>query len=1187
VSGLLLPLVSLSLGASRALAASGEGAAAAGWGAAFLVWLLTGLLGLVGLALITAVRPRPPGWQIFTPRILGLALYGWLHWILVTFGLLSHSRFSALFSFLLLVIPALAVLVAARRRLASLWRERRRLLLLSEGVFALVFVGFLLLKAYSPDIELWERPSEFAYYNALDRSESLPPPDPWLSGEPLNYYYYGWFFFVSLGKVAGIPTTISYNLGVPVTVALTALGALAFQCCLTGSLGAALFGTGFLLFFGNYDAWRQVWVRRKFFPFNWFQSAHSPIRNTISEFPFWSYLYGDLHPHIIVLPFTLLVLALLVAAIRKHSRCLAGVGPRPAYWRTALLLVLVLGTVYAVHPWEMPLYGGITGLLLFGLGVRRRLFAPEGAASRLRALGGGLRDGALPLVGAVGIFLPYLLGFNRKPPLSLGLTWEVGEKALRSYTTRLDELLLVFGFFLCLGLLAGLLHLWQRVRRSGARALLPGLGAAVGLVLLGLGAAEALSRGGLSGAVAQRSLLPEGSTLPVETDYAVGLLLAGLGLLLVRVVGSSGAGLERRFTFFASGLAFLIVAGDEFVYLRDFLGGGDWRRMNSVFKFHFQAWILLALATPALLRLPLVWGGQRRSPGGRWKFLAFLVFLSALLPPAVLAGRVRTLPLWWNVALGVLLAGCYLLWVLAPSPRGPARDSCRLFRAGAGAYWSVITALLVPGLLFAVVGTNQRIRERSNAKASRPTLDGLAFRAKVYPDEFAAISWLRREVRGQPVILECTGSSYKHYSRYSMNTGLPTLLGWSSHIVSKGFDWKEVFERRDAIDTIYRAPLSLSALRQLRRYQVSYVIVGRLERQEYPPSSLGLFETRPDLYEAAFRSGDTVIYRVADRVRDGDVSLSELAGEGQASRGAATAQEPAAGRAADASVGAGASMFQGGFGSAPGKFYQARAIAVDARGNVFVADFRNNRVQKFAADGRFLAAWGESGKNAGQFNDPCGIAVDGAGNVIVADTWNQRLQRFTPDGRWLSSIPAPAVGWFAPREVAVDARGHIWVADTGYARIHELGPDGRHLRVFGGKGDGPGKLNEPVGLAPAPDGRLFVADTGNRRIVVFSRAGEQLAEFPVPEWHERSEAYLALDREGLLYASLPDDGKVLRIDPGSGRRLAVSSGPADERMVNPSGLALAPSGALYVMDRGANRVWRLDLEGDFDSQSAD
>jgi tripartite motif-containing protein 71 len=120
-----------------------------------------------------------------------------------------------------------------------------------------------------------------------------------------------------------------------------------------------------------------------------------------------------------------------------------------------------------------------------------------------------------------------------------------------------------------------------------------------------------------------------------------------------------------------------------------------------------------------------------------------------------------------------------------------------------------------------------------------------------------------------------------------------------------------------------------------------------------------------------------------------------------------------------------------------GQIHTPTGIAA-TKNYVYVADTYNNRVEKFSANGKFLAKWGKTGTGNGQFSHPFGIATDRGGNVYVADTFNDRIQRFSPKGVLLSKWGKPGSGngqLRAQQDIAVDGQGHVYVADSGNDRI--------------------------------------------------------------------------------------------------------------------------------------------------------
>jgi len=181
-------------------------------------------------------------------------------------------------------------------------------------------------------------------------------------------------------------------------------------------------------------------------------------------------------------------------------------------------------------------------------------------------------------------------------------------------------------------------------------------------------------------------------------------------------------------------------------------------------------------------------------------------------------------------------------------------------------------------------------------------------------------------------------------------------------------------------------------------------------------------------------------------------------------------------------------------GAAAGEFRSPGGVAVAANGDLFVADFYNQRIQRLDPDGRFIAQWGSTGEvgiRAGAFNYPTDVALAADGSLYVADGYNDRIQVFSAQGRFRRkwggpfaiNIFGPFNGWFATvTSVAVGPRGALFVADFYNHRVQKFAADGTFLNALGEEGSGPGQFNHAVAVAVAPDGSVFVADFGNNRI---------------------------------------------------------------------------------------------------------
>ena len=271
-------------------------------------------------------------------------------------------------------------------------------------------------------------------------------------------------------------------------------------------------------------------------------------------------------------------------------------------------------------------------------------------------------------------------------------------------------------------------------------------------------------------------------------------------------------------------------------------------------------------------------------------------------------------------------------------------------------------------------------------------------------------------------------------------------------------------------------------------------------------------------------------------------------------------------------------MSKGGKGTGKGQFDSPTGIAVDANGNVLVADTNNGRIENFSPTGAFLSSIGNKGTAQGQLGEPNGIALDRAGNIYVTDASNHRVQRLAADGTFIGEWKGPEPGFYGPRRIAIGPDGSVYVVDQGHSRVAKLSPDGQALAVWGSKGNADGKFDDPTSVAVNPmTNKVYVADPRNKRIQIFDQNGKFLSKWSVPEWGEPVgfEDLVIDSQAGRLYASSAHLNGVFIFDLNGTRIGSLMPKPPD-KLEGPSALALFHR-KLYVLNMTGNRVSVIDL----------
>ncbi|MEJ2149430.1 MAG: DUF2298 domain-containing protein [Chloroflexota bacterium] len=455
-----------------------------------LFWyLITTALGLATFPLAFRLLPGLADRGYTASRALGLLLTGYLFWLTgylfwlsSSLGLLNNTVGGILLCGLVMVGIGLWVYFSKSgddddEHLLSWVKEHGQLIAVSELLFLLAFVGWALVRAYNPDISGTEKPMDLAFLNGIRTSPTFPPQDPWLSGYAISYYYFGYMLMAMLADLSGAISGVSFNLAIALLFALTLLGsyglvynlAAAFKTknsadnpafgALLGPLFVGVMGNlaGFLellravnlpILGAGFWRWLDIIdlnepVTGTLWPpstwrFWWWWRASRVIHDRtiagesfwiqpIDEFPMFSFLLGDMHPHVLALPFVLLALGL--------AFNLAAQGQRRLTSTQLGMYAVCYGGLAFLNTWDLP-----TALfILIGAAVIRQIATGEGPPLQRIDLVRPALNGAAILALGIVLYLPWYISFSSQAGGIL-------PNAL--FPTRLHQFGVMFGPFL-------------------------------------------------------------------------------------------------------------------------------------------------------------------------------------------------------------------------------------------------------------------------------------------------------------------------------------------------------------------------------------------------------------------------------------------------------------------------------------------------------------------------------------------------------------------------------------------------------------------------------------------------------------------------------------------------------------------------------------------------------------------
>lgn len=267
-------------------------------------------------------------------------------------------------------------------------------------------------------------------------------------------------------------------------------------------------------------------------------------------------------------------------------------------------------------------------------------------------------------------------------------------------------------------------------------------------------------------------------------------------------------------------------------------------------------------------------------------------------------------------------------------------------------------------------------------------------------------------------------------------------------------------------------------------------------------------------------------------------------------------------------------------GTGLGQFNKPRSVAVDAQDNLFVVDM-TGRVQKFSPDGRFLFSWQMPQTDKGK---PKGMCRDKKGNIVVLEPHYSRVNHFSTEGKLVEQWGhhGTNAGELAfPRSVAVDSKGNLFVSEYGLTeRVQSFSAEGRKfLTSVGQEGKGDGEFMRAEGLGMDRVDRLYVADSCNHRVQIFSPDGKWIRTYGRAGRGAGELSYpydVRVDDAGYQYVCEFGNSRVQIFD-AHGRSVEILGGVGTEpgKFNNPWSIALDSRGNLYVADAGNHRVQKF------------
>lgn len=876
-------------------------------------WILSWVLGLIAWPLTFRLFHRLPDRGHSFSRPIGILMAGFILWLGASYGVLENGTGGAVAA--VIGVASLSLIVGRGHwsDMGAWIRNHRRALLSMEVLFVVSFILWSVVRAHNPTIQHTEKPMELAFLNSIQRSRTFPPPDPWLSGYSISYYYFGYVLLSLLTSLSGWSTGVVFNLGNALWFAMTALGSYGILFNLLSirsvreRIFAPLLAPVFVLITGNLEAVLDVlWSRRIFWRelpdgsftsafWDWLnikQLSESPLGEiswipqrhlwwwrgsrvvrdvnlagvdveVIDEFPMFSFLLADNHPHLLALPFTLVAVGFVLhlfldkPGVNRNSSPLMLRSMLTPWFRRVGAVAAVLGLVVMageVIAGETVLEAATSGLLTAAAGTIGLVLLGVTLGIHINRVPSALTTQQIWFAGWLFGGLAFLNVWDSPIYFSLLvviLLWsQRGHSRAEAFRKVVPALLSIVG-------LALLLYLpWLISFTSQAGGILPNLiyptqfqhfwvmfGVSLIPILVWL-----LSR--------IRDLRADAFPWRTLFGVTIGTLftLVGIAALLslslyLYISVSQPGGLTSVF------LDLGIDPNQSPDPLGNLMGAAFERRLS-------RSWTALLVAGLIAVSYMLIshWGAQRESAdqhaeqGGKAEaFTVMLVGIGSLL---ILTPEFIYLKDLFGTRMNTVFKfyfAAWTLWGLAA-----AYATVELWTRKGPVFTTALRRLVVIPLILGLLYPTLSIWTKTNGfnPDTRVTLDGTAYLADLNPEDHSAIDWINSHL-AWGTIAEAVGGSYTEYARISAHTGFPTVLGWEFHEVQWRGSADLQGSRAVDIARLYETSDPIEAETIMNLYDLDYVYIGHLERITYQPLKERKFAAFLDL---VYQQGDVRIY---------------------------------------------------------------------------------------------------------------------------------------------------------------------------------------------------------------------------------------------------------------------------------------------------------------------------------------